>query len=635
MEVDSTPSEVSRKRRTTSMLEAYRKLLPYLRRYRGVAVMILVLGAIAGAGSKLTMVLLQPLLARIFPSSDSEDAATSPLAEFSDKRFEPWIASLPDLGFSRPVTDVLWIVFLIAFLAAIFAAAEYVFVRSSRMLGVRLITDLRQDMAEHIVRLDVNWHGGRHLGDLVSRMTADVGSSLRLITLMLEELVQCPFEILASLLIAVAAEPTATLCMLVFLPMIAWPVLKFGPKVRRRSRDSQDRFGDTTQGLVQMLSGIRVVKAFRMEAREADDFRRGNERFVSETRRMVRAQAGSLAVTALLANGGVGLALGALALVHLLVTPIFADPTTMVVFFWAIGNVFAYSKRLTRATSAIYSSLGSVDRVFEVFDLRSNLDVSGSTESWPGLREALCFEDVGFSYPETEDEAVRGVSFRVACGERVALVGLSGAGKSTLLDLVARFHDPTRGRITADGRDLRLLRPEDWLARLAVVQQRPFLFQASIRENVRYGRPDASDDDVRAACEAARLGDMLARLPLGLDTLVGEGGARLSGGEAQRVTIARALLKDAEILLLDEATSALDSQSERLVQAALEQLMEGRTSFVIAHRLSTIRNADRILVLEDGNLVEEGSHEELLARDGNYAKLWRLQVGDPASSTTA
>jgi ABC-type multidrug transport system fused ATPase/permease subunit len=634
LEAASPPPAAPRTRRRTSLFEAYRKLLPYLRRYRGAALMTVVLGAVAGAGSKLVMVLLQPLLARIFPAKEAEGAA-SPLRDFSDQRFEPWLAGLPDLGFARPVADVVWIVAMIAALAAVFAAAEYVFVRASRMLGVRLATDLRQDMAAHIVRLDVGWHGGRQLGDLVSRMTADVGASLRLITLIVEELVQCPFEIAAALVIAFAAEPTATVCMLVFLPLIAWPVLKFGPKVRRRSRDSQDRFGDTTQGLVQMLSGIRVVKAFRMEQREAEEFRRGNQRFVDETRRMVRAQAGSLAVTALLANGGIGVALGALALVHLLVTPIFAESTTMVVFFLAIGNVFAYAKRLTRATSAIYSSLGSVDRVFEVFDLRSGLDLSRSTEPWPGLRESIRFEDVRFAYPDAEDEALRGVDFAVRRGERIALVGLSGAGKSTLLDLVARFHDPSSGRILADGRDLRALRPGDWLERLAVVQQRPFLFQATIRENVRYGRPDASDDEVRRACEAARLGDLLARLPQGLDTPVGEGGARLSGGEAQRVTIARALLKDAEILLLDEATSALDSQSERLVQQALERLMEGRTTFVIAHRLATIRGADRILVLEDGRLVEEGTHDALLARGGKYAQLWQLQAGDPASSTTA
>ncbi len=622
-------------RRTTSILEAYRRLLPYLRRYRGVALFALFLGAAAGAGSKLTMVFLEPLVSRLFPSGAASDGGSSPLAGFSDRVLEPWLAGMPALGLSRAVADVVWLTAVMGLIALVFAAAEYGFVRVSRMLGVRLITDLRQDMAEHVMRLDVNWHGGRYLGDLVSRMTADVSSSLRLLTLMLEELVQCPFSILASLAIAIAAEPTATVCMVLLLPLIAWPVIRIGPTVRKRSRDSQDRFGDSTQGLVQMLSGIRVVKAFRMEQREAEEFRRGNDRFVQETRRMVRAQASSLAITTLLANGGIGAAMGALVLVHMLVTPIFAEVGTMMIFFLAIGNVFAYSKRLARATGIIYSSLGSIDRVFEVFDLRSNLDVSGSTEPWQGLRKEICFEDVSFSYPDSESEALRGVSFRVKRGERVALVGLSGAGKSTVLDLVARFHDPSRGRISADGQDLRSLQPGDWLSRLAVVQQRPFLFQASIRENVRYGRPDASDEEVLRACEAARLGEVLARLPHGLDTPAGEGGARLSGGEAQRVTIARALLKDAEILLLDEATSALDSQSERLVQLALEKLMEGRTTFVIAHRLSTIRGADRILVLEDGQLVEEGSHEALLARDGTYAKLWRLQVGEPVSSTTA
>jgi len=599
---------------------------------------VLLLALVSGGGTQLTMVLLEPLMGRLFPADSAaaaEDGAGSPMASFNDSYLEPWLLSLPDFGMTPAVAEVVALVLLIALLALVFAVAEYAFIRTTRMLGARMITDLRQDMVEHVVRLDVNWHSGRRLGDLVTRMTSDAATSLRIVTLMMEELIQCPFTITASLVVAFAAEPRATLGMIILLPVIALPVLILGPKVRRRSKASQDSLGDSTQSLMQMLSGIRVVKAFRMEEREAGQFRRNNDEFLNHTKRMVRAQATSLGVTTLLSSGGVGLALGLLALIQLLITPVFHSSATTVVFFGAIATVFAFTKRLTKSVSVIQTSMGSVDRVFEVFDLRSALDASGSTRPWPGLREGLRFEKVGFNYPEAEGSALRDVSFDLRRGERLALVGHSGSGKSTLLDLVARFYDPTEGRILADGQDLRELRQADWLGRLAVVQQRPFLFQDTIRENVRYAKPAASDEEVLRACQAANLGELLARLPQGLDTPVGEGGARLSGGEAQRVTIARALLKDAEILLLDEATSALDAQSERAVQEALEHLMKGRTTFVIAHRLATVRDADRILVLDQGRLIEQGTHAQLLAQGEHYARLWRLQAGEPLSKTTA
>jgi ABC-type multidrug transport system fused ATPase/permease subunit len=593
------------------------------------------LAAVSGLGAQATMVLLEPLTSRLFEEPGATAAAGSPLAAFTDRFVEPGLAALPELGMRPEIAEVAWLLALIVLAALLFAAAEYAFIRTTRMLGIRMVADLRQDMVEHVVRLDVNWHGGRRLGDLVTRMTADAATSLRIMTLMMEEMIQCPFTIAASFTIAFAAEPRATLGMLVLLPLVALPVAKIGPKVRRRSKASQDSLGDSTQSALQMLAGIRVVKAFRMEQREADEFRRANSEFVRHSERMVRAQAASLSITSLLSTGGVGVALGGLVMFHLLVVPVFHGGGTMLVFFGAIAGTLAWTKRLTKAISIVQTSMGSVDRVFEVFDLKSGLDVGRSTQPWPGLREGLHFERVTFRYPQTESEALHEVDFTIRRGERVALVGASGSGKSTLLDLVARFHDPTSGRILADGEDLRALRTADWLDRLAVVQQRPFLFQASIRENVRYGRPDAGETEVLRACEAANLGELLARLPQGLDTPVGEGGARLSGGEAQRVTIARALLKDAEILLLDEATSALDAQAERSVQEALERLMAGRTSFVIAHRLATVRGADRILVLDQGRLVEEGTHSALLAREGHYARLWRLQAGAPASSATA
>jgi subfamily B ATP-binding cassette protein MsbA len=271
--------------------------------------------------------------------------------------------------------------------------------------------------------------------------------------------------------------------------------------------------------------------------------------------------------------------------------------------------------------------MGSLDRVFEVFDLEADMKLNPNAQSLDQVTNQIEFNAINFTYPGSQDKAIDNLSLTVKRGERIALVGLSGAGKTTLLDLVARFYDVDSGSIKVDGMDLRDIKPDDWLNQLAVVQQQPFLFQASIRENILYGRPGASDEQLQQAIDDANLRDTIEQLPDGLETQVGDSGSRLSGGQAQRVTIARALLKNSEVLLLDEATSALDSQSEHKVQVALENLMAGRTSFVIAHRLGTIRSADRIIVMEAGRIVEEGSHDALVAAGGTYSHMWKLQLG--------
>ena len=615
----------------TSLLSAYRRVIPYLSKYKASVVAVVVLGAVAALGSRFTIVFIKPLIDRLHldpgESSGINPDSSSALVNFTANILEPWLATFGDWGFAPGVSQAIVLVSAMLSIAIAFAGVQYVFIKASRMLSVYMVTDLRQDMARHVAELGMGYHSGRRLGDLVSRMTSDASTALRILNMMIEEMVQSPFNILGSLLVAYAAEPTATIGTLVFLPLLALPVIKIGPRIRSRARKSQDSLGDTTQLLTQMLSGIRVVKAFRMEEREAQEYHKANQEFVTQTRSMVRAQAVSLAVTAFFANGGVGLVIGALVIVHLTIVEIFHDVGTMMAFFIAIGTLFAYVRRLTRAVTGIYATMGSLDRVFEVFDLQPDMQINPDAQHLQQVANQIEFNDISFAYPGAAENAIDGLSLTVKRGERVALVGLSGAGKSTLLDLVARFYDVDNGSIKVDGIDLRDIKQDDWMKQLAVVQQQPFLFQASIRENILYGRPDASEEQLRAAIDAANLRDAIEQLPDGLETQVGDSGSRLSGGQAQRVTIARALLKDSEVLLLDEATSALDSESEHKVQVALENLMSGRTSFVIAHRLGTIRSADRIVVLEAGKIVEEGDHEQLVAANGSYSHMWKLQLG--------
>ncbi len=610
--------------------ETVSRLWPYLVKRKVAALGMLGLGVVAALGAKATLVFIHPFVDLLFREKGDSlegEGGDSFLDKLSSEQIEPWLDSLQYGDLAPPLSGVLALVGLMAGLALVFSIAQYFFLRLSRMIGVWMVADLRQDLTSHVLKLDVTFHSKRRLGDLVSRVTADVGATLRTLQLLLGEIVQEPLHLFATFLVAWAAEPTATLGMVIFIPVVAFPVAKLGPRIKRRSARSQEKLGATNHSLLQMLSGIRVVKAFRAEEREAANYRRYNQEFVGQTDRMVRAQAASQAVTLFASQGGAGLALGALVFVDLAVTPIFSGPGTMTVFFVAVASMFAHAKRITKSMNEVFASLGAAQRVFEVLDIEPETPDSAEAAPFNGVKSSIQFENVTFDYGAGEGPALDDVSLTIERGERIALVGPSGAGKSTFLDLLGHFHSPTSGRIFVDGHPLDDIRRSDWLTNVSLVPQDPFLFQDSIRENVRYGKPDAGDEEVLEACQAAQLGSFLQSLPDGLDTQVGEAGARLSGGQAQRVTIARAFLQGADLLLLDEATSALDSEAEQKVQAALANLMKGRTVVAIAHRLGTVKGSDRIVVLNSGKIAEIGSHETLLKDSGNYSRMWALQSG--------
>ncbi len=503
-------------------------------------------------------------------------------------------------------------------------ASQYGFTWVSRRLSFGLIVDLRVRLARHLMGLSVRYHSQRRFGDLLSRVSSDVTTTLSAINIGLKNMLQEPLMALATLVIAATAAPLPTLGMVLLLPIAALPISRLTRRVRRGSRKSMTSLGESVQALSQMFQGIRIVKAFGGEERELDRYRDINKTYLKTSMKMVRAVALTHAWTALYSILGVAVLAGGMGYLNIRY-PLFQGGGDMIAFFLAIARLNNHIKIFAKGLTKLEESIGSSVRIQEL--LEEQVDVREVAQPLPiaGLGAGVVFEDVTFRYPESDVDALQSVQLDVQPGQTLALVGASGAGKSTLMDLVARFIDPTGGRILVDGKPLAELSLSGWTSLYAMVGQVPFLFHASIEENIRYGRPGATRAEVEEAARAANIDEFIRTLPNGYDTDVADMGARLSGGQRQRITIARALLKGAPLLLLDEATSALDSESEAEVQRALERLMEDRTVIVIAHRLATVRDADRIAVLDDGRLVELGRHDELVALGGVYARLYDLQ----------
>jgi len=490
-------------------------------------------------------------------------------------------------------------------------------------VGQRIIADLREKIYNHIQSLSLSFFTRNPTGVLMSRILNDVNMIQGAVTDAVTGLLKDVFTLVGLVAVIFYRDWKLALIAMVVFPVAVYPIVKFGRKLRSYSTRSQSAMANLTTILLETLTGARIVKAFNMEDHESRRFAKENRRLFGILIKSVRVKAishplmeflGGVGIAFIVFYGGYNVIQGG------------ATPGTFFSFLAALLMLYEPVKRLSGVNNTVQQGLAAAARIFEVLDAVPEIQSKPEAKALPSVSRGIEYEDVSFKYEE--DWVLKNINLRIRVGEMVAFVGSSGGGKTTLVNLLPRFYDVTAGKITIDGVDIRDYRVESLRSRIGIVTQQTILFNDTVRNNIAYGNIDQPFEEIVKAAEAAYAQGFTQNLPQGYDTIIGEQGVKLSGGERQRISIARALLKNAPILILDEATSSLDSESEIEVQKALEYLMEGRTTLVIAHRLSTIRKANRIMVLSNGEIVEEGTHEELLARDGEYKKLYLLQFKD-------
>ncbi|ASP34588.1 ABC transporter transmembrane domain-containing protein [Labrenzia sp. VG12] len=573
-------------------LKPLTRLIPYLQKHKGMAI-----GALVALFSAAIITLILP-------------AAVRRMIDFG-------------FGADDPALVNSYFAVLIGVVCAL-ATASSIRYFLVMWIGERVVAELRSDVFAHLTRLSPAFYDSAKSGEILSRLTADTTQIKSAFGASASQAMRNLIMFAGASVMMVVTSPRLSVIVLAAIPVILVPILGFGRQVRKRSRFAQDTLADASAYAGEMLGSVKTLQAFTHEDRSAGRYGGAVEEAFKAARKAIMARAALTGFAIMVIGASI------VAVLWIGASDVFSGRITggelsqfLLYSILAAGSLAT----LSEVWGELSQAAGAAERLSELLDVQSEIRAPANPVSLPeSPRGDIAFENVSFAYQNAEHmPVVRDLELTIAPGETVAVVGPSGAGKSTLFSLLMRFYDPVSGTIRLNGVGLSELDPEDLRRHIALVPQDTAIFGASIAENIAYGRPDASREDVVAAAQAALAAPFIEAMADGYDTMVGERGVTLSGGQRQRIAIARAVLKDAPVLLLDEATSALDAESERLVQQALDKLMEGRTTLVIAHRLATVLKADRIVVMEDGRIVETGTHAELTAAGGLYAKLARLQ----------
>jgi subfamily B ATP-binding cassette protein MsbA len=603
-----------------------RRLIRFGLHYWPVLLGSVVCMALVGACQAFMALLIQPLFDRVLnPNASSDPIRITTI---------PYLNVPVHLDWFVPgwITNI-WgaVAFAILAVFAFKGASDYLGNYLVNYVGFRAIADLRQRVFEHILRMDASFFEATTTGKLMSSIMNDIEKIQVAVSHLMADWLRQSFSALGLLAVLFSHDWKLALVSLTVLPFVLVPTARLGRRIRRSTRTAQDDQAELNHVLQEAISGQQVVRGFNAEALEARRFHAAAEALRKSSLRYVAQQAlpspvieflGALTIVCLLGYARLRIEAGQMTS---------GEFTSFVI---ALLMLYEPVKRLTGIHNIFQQATGSAQRVFEYLDQEPRVANRSKAATLPRFERELRFEGVYFRYSSNtpgQADILKNISLTIPAGQVLALAGPSGAGKSTFVSLIPRFHDPVGGRVMIDGKDLRDVTLHSLREQIAIVAQETFLFDDTVGNNIRYGRPGASDADVEAAARAALAHDFIAAMPAGYNTRVGERGVKLSGGQRQRLSIARAILRNAPILILDEATSHLDAESEMLVQRALANLMADRTVIVIAHRLSTIRRADRIVVLDQGSIVESGRHEELLAGGGIYARLHELQHYESAT----